>query len=189
MYIAISLCISYIAANIAWWDLKVRMEKFAKWWRHTLELNFHGFVFPGGLGNWSTRGCKVASQPNSEAIKCECDHMTNFAMLFSASGPGQEGVDEEHRRALSIITYVGCAVSLVGVLLTLLTYTMFRLVNLLDVLSLSPSSNVEFSVCRTLCKDQIYCWSFAREMFDFWTWPDLFSRHFIWIMFGDRIRW
>ena len=146
MYIAISLCISYIAVYIAWWDLKVRMEKFAKWWRHTLELNFHGFVFPGGLGNWSTRGCKVASQPNSEAIKCECDHMTNFAMLFSASGPGQEGVDEEHRRALSIITYVGCAVSLVGVLLTLLTYTMFRLVNLLDVLSQSKFQRRIFRV-------------------------------------------
>ena len=26
------------AVHIAWWGLKVRMEKFAKWWRHTLEL-------------------------------------------------------------------------------------------------------------------------------------------------------
>ena len=26
------------AVYIAWWGLKVRMEKFAKWWRHTLEL-------------------------------------------------------------------------------------------------------------------------------------------------------
>ena len=26
------------AVCIAWWGLKVRMEKFAKWWHHTLEL-------------------------------------------------------------------------------------------------------------------------------------------------------
>ena len=26
------------AVHIAWWGLKVPMEKFAKWWRHTLEL-------------------------------------------------------------------------------------------------------------------------------------------------------
>ena len=26
------------AVYISWWGSKVRMEKFEKWWRHTLEL-------------------------------------------------------------------------------------------------------------------------------------------------------
>ena len=30
------------AVYIAWWGLKVRIEKFAKWWRHTLELCCYG---------------------------------------------------------------------------------------------------------------------------------------------------
>ena len=57
-------------------------------------------------------------------VKCHCDHMTNFAMLFSASGPKTH--EESHAEALSIISYVGCAISLVGLTLTLMTYSLFR---------------------------------------------------------------
>ena len=59
-------------------------------------------------------------------VKCHCDHMTNFAVLFSASG--QKKHDEKHAMALSIISYVGCAISLVGLTLTLMTYALFRFV-------------------------------------------------------------
>ena len=59
-------------------------------------------------------------------VKCHCDHMTNFAVLFSASGPKRH--DERNAMALSIISYVGCAISLVGLTLTLMTYALFRLV-------------------------------------------------------------
>ena len=52
--------------------------------------------------------------------------MTNFAVLFSAGGPKKHV--EEHAKALSIISYVGCAISLVGLTLTLMTYAMFRFV-------------------------------------------------------------
>ena len=61
-------------------------------------------------------------------VKCHCDHMTNFAVLFSASGPKKQ--DEKHAMALSIISYVGCAISLVGLTLTLMTYALFRSVKL-----------------------------------------------------------
>ena len=86
------------------------------------------FVISGGLGNWSDRGCK---QVKNEAgrVKCHCDHMTNFAVLFSASGPRTH--DDKHAMALSIISYVGCAISLVGLTLTLMTYALFRFVGFL----------------------------------------------------------
>ena len=59
-------------------------------------------------------------------VQCYCDHMTNFAVLFSASGPKEH--DDKHNMALSIISYVGCAISLVGLTLTLMTYALFRFV-------------------------------------------------------------
>ena len=55
--------------------------------------------------------------------------MTNFAVLFSASGPTSHAEHASHAMALSIISYVGCAISLVGLFLTLLTYSLFRFVN------------------------------------------------------------
>ena len=60
---------------------------------------------------------------------CHCDHMTNYAVLFSAGGPKKH--DVEHAKALSIISYVGCAISLVGLTLTLVTYALFRFVRLI----------------------------------------------------------
>ena len=77
----------------------------------------------GGLGNWSDRGCRLINFEAGRA-KCHCDHMTNFAVLFSASGPKTH--EKEHAMALSIISYVGCAISLAGLSLTLITYSMFR---------------------------------------------------------------
>ena len=62
-------------------------------------------------------------------VKCQCDHMTNFAVLFSASGPKTH--EDRHAMALSIISYVGCAISLVGLTLTLITYSLFRFVRFL----------------------------------------------------------
>ena len=52
--------------------------------------------------------------------------MTNFAVLFTAHGPQSPKADESHALALSIISYIGCAISLLGVLLTLITYALFR---------------------------------------------------------------
>ncbi|XP_078355587.1 adhesion G-protein coupled receptor G6-like [Oculina patagonica] len=87
---------------------------------------FWDFSAMGGLGNWSDRGCR---QMKNEAgrVQCHCDHMTNFAVLFSAGGPKTHGDnDNKHAMALSIISYVGCAISLVGLTLTLMTYALFR---------------------------------------------------------------
>ena len=51
--------------------------------------------------------------------------MTNFAILFTAD-PNRDETESNHRQALSVISYVGCAVSLLAVILTLLTYSFFR---------------------------------------------------------------
>ena len=35
-----------------------------------------------GAGNWSTRGCLTINDDNKPyQVVCECDHLTNFAIL------------------------------------------------------------------------------------------------------------
>ena len=34
-----------------------------------------------GFGDWSTRGCAVVNE-TEESVVCECDHLTNFAILL-----------------------------------------------------------------------------------------------------------
>ena len=36
-------------------------------------------------GGWSTEGCWLASSENG-TVTCECDHLTNFAILMDTSG-------------------------------------------------------------------------------------------------------
>ncbi|XP_078574309.1 adhesion G protein-coupled receptor L3-like isoform X5 [Branchiostoma floridae x Branchiostoma japonicum] len=61
-------------------------------------------------GFWSSKGCIKAKESNDTHTICECDHLTNFAILMDISG---QGFTEADRFALSIITWVGCIISIV----------------------------------------------------------------------------
>ena len=78
----------------------------------------------GGFGNWSTEGCYYFGT-KSGYMTCHCNHMTNFAILLTAD-PDRDERDASHRHVLSVISYVGCGISLIAVILTLVTYVFFR---------------------------------------------------------------
>ncbi|CAH1243681.1 ADGRL2 [Branchiostoma lanceolatum] len=61
-------------------------------------------------GSWSSKGCTKTKESNETHTICECDHLTNFAILMDISG---QGFTEADRFALSIITWVGCIISIV----------------------------------------------------------------------------
>ncbi|XP_046548276.1 adhesion G protein-coupled receptor B1-like [Haliotis rubra] len=92
-----------------------------------VTLNFyHGQVDNGELecgywnfnkGSWRTDGCK-RSHINSSFSRCDCDHLTNFAILMSPT----RVVSEENLRLLKIISIVGCSFSILGCLVTVLTH-------------------------------------------------------------------
>ena len=42
------------------------------------------FLSLEGFGDWSSRGCSVAME-TEEMVTCECDHLTNFAILMVSS--------------------------------------------------------------------------------------------------------
>ncbi|XP_030848229.1 adhesion G-protein coupled receptor G6-like [Strongylocentrotus purpuratus] len=69
---------------------------------------------------WSTRGCNKTSNDSIDRITCECNHLTNFGILMDIYGG--EGLSLQADFILEIISYVGCCMSILGLVITILTY-------------------------------------------------------------------
>ncbi|CAH1255346.1 ADGRG7 [Branchiostoma lanceolatum] len=79
---------------------------------------FWDFNAGGGGGDWSTEGCNFVGI-DSDRVVCECNHLTNFAVLMDIYG----GL---HNFALDLISKIGIALSIAGLTLTLITYLIFK---------------------------------------------------------------
>ncbi|XP_038068909.1 uncharacterized protein LOC119738212 [Patiria miniata] len=74
-------------------------------------------------GRWDTTGLELISTANNSAV-CESDHLTYFAVIMD---PGlSDAIPACHVRILSIISKVGVSVTLCGLLLTFVTYLLFK---------------------------------------------------------------
>ncbi|XP_022793709.1 adhesion G protein-coupled receptor L1-like isoform X1 [Stylophora pistillata] len=74
--------------------------------------------FKSARGLWSHKGCHVVKEKDKD-VECACDHLTNFAILMQVK---EFEIEPDHYKALTVITYVGCGVSLFGLALTLATF-------------------------------------------------------------------
>ncbi|KAG8235883.1 hypothetical protein J437_LFUL010113 [Ladona fulva] len=72
--------------------------------------------------SWSEEGCRVESTNISHTL-CQCDHLTNFAVLMDIHATL---LNPPHQTALQIITYVGCIISSVCLVLAIITFQLFR---------------------------------------------------------------
>ncbi|KAI8516616.1 hypothetical protein Bbelb_051970 [Branchiostoma belcheri] len=70
---------------------------------------------------WSTEGCESKGEKMGR-YTCACNHLTNFAIIFDVSGEGFG----DHEKPLEVITIVGCVVSIVCLILTLLSFIVRR---------------------------------------------------------------
>ena len=78
------------------------------------------------IGQWSDRGCnRSESLSNTSVTVCECDHLTHFAILLSAS---PLNLTEAVTLSLEIISYVGVSISLVAMILTIATFAILKYV-------------------------------------------------------------
>ncbi|XP_074637127.1 uncharacterized protein LOC141895246 isoform X2 [Acropora palmata] len=115
------------------------------------------FWRPGGSSSWETRGCKlVPSESDANKTKCNCDHLTIFASLMD---PFDSEVGEAHRKALEMISIVGCSISLIAVLVTITVSLMFwRAIK-------SPRAKVILNLCIAIALSCIFVISegFARD--------------------------
>ncbi|XP_046745914.1 latrophilin Cirl isoform X2 [Diprion similis] len=74
------------------------------------------------INAWSEEGCHVHLTNNTHTV-CECNHLTNFAVLMDVHAVK---LDTAHQVALQIITYIGCIISVICLVLAILTFQLFR---------------------------------------------------------------
>ncbi|CAG2101981.1 unnamed protein product [Medioppia subpectinata] len=72
--------------------------------------------------NWSTKGIQTEPNAKNKSITCLSSHLTAFSVLFDLT-PYET---REEDIVLSIVTSIGCYLSVCGLILTLITYTLFR---------------------------------------------------------------
>ena len=73
-------------------------------------------------GYWATDGCYIEGYNQDKSIvKCACNHFTNFALLVDVNNVEEPVV--EVPLDVSIISYVGCIILLVCVVLTMIAHT------------------------------------------------------------------
>ncbi|KAL2087533.1 hypothetical protein ACEWY4_016361 [Coilia grayii] len=65
------------------------------------------------LNDWSTRGCSKTNLSTGR-LQCQCNHTTNFAVLMSFR------ISYQFAQPLSDISIVGCSLSIVGLILTII---------------------------------------------------------------------
>ena len=73
---------------------------------------------------WSTDG--LTTKRDDDRIICESTHLTAFSVLFDPYAIMREKLPEHHRVALSVISYLGSALSMFGLTITVFTYALFR---------------------------------------------------------------
>ncbi|ESO87259.1 hypothetical protein LOTGIDRAFT_154761 [Lottia gigantea] len=75
------------------------------------------------LPYWTDTGC-VLLQVAKDSVTCSCSHLTNFAILMQIV-PFE--ISEKDKMALETITFIGCALSIMGGILTVLTFLFLRI--------------------------------------------------------------
>ncbi|KAM9743587.1 adhesion G protein-coupled receptor D2 isoform 2-T2 [Menidia menidia] len=73
---------------------------------------------PEAGGWWNTKGCEVESKHFGYTV-CHCNHTTNFALLLQVYEAQRS---TENEKALQILTFIGCGVSLCGLLFTFILF-------------------------------------------------------------------
>ncbi|XP_065664204.1 adhesion G-protein coupled receptor G4-like isoform X3 [Hydra vulgaris] len=69
---------------------------------------------------WSTVGCSISKSSLLEVL-CECNHLTNFALILNVA----QSVETSSNVFLEVITWIGCGLSIAGLFLTIVSYSVF----------------------------------------------------------------
>lgn len=120
-----------------------KMTMVCAFWRYTNSSS-------SPEGHWSTEGCHKDEQlSNDRATVCHCNHLTHFAVLMRVTDKREVVLPSEpHIRALEAITYVGCGLSLLGEILTIVTLTFLKLTR-------SETSIIHLNLVAALAAAQI----------------------------------
>lgn len=91
--------------------------------------------------SWSTEGIVTKNIGTNQTV-CESDHLTSFSLLLDPSPDNP--LPEIHETVLTYISYIGCGISLFGIILTIITYGLF------GCLHGDPSGRILLNLCSSL---------------------------------------
>lgn len=92
-------------------------NKFA--WKQTFSFS-SGVMF---YRTWSTDGVDTVMLDNGD-VMCIAKHLTSFAILLSTTGIVSTSENEEY--ALQSVSYIGCGISIVCLLLAIIVLVILR---------------------------------------------------------------
>ncbi|XP_063502895.1 adhesion G-protein coupled receptor D1 isoform X2 [Pongo pygmaeus] len=98
--------------------------------------------FSSGEGVWSNQGCALTRGNLTYSI-CRCTHLTNFAILMQVV-PLE--LARGHQVALSSISYVGCSLSVLCLVATLVTFAVLSSVSTIRNQRYHIHANLSFAV-------------------------------------------
>uniref|UniRef100_A0A2K5UX51 Adhesion G-protein coupled receptor D1 n=1 Tax=Macaca fascicularis TaxID=9541 RepID=A0A2K5UX51_MACFA len=98
--------------------------------------------FSSGEGIWSNQGCALTGGNLTYSI-CRCTHLTNFAILMQVV-PLE--LARGHQVALSSISYVGCSLSVLCLVATLVTFAVLSSVSTIRNQRYHIHANLSFAV-------------------------------------------
>ncbi|XP_010292316.1 PREDICTED: probable G-protein coupled receptor 133, partial [Phaethon lepturus] len=98
--------------------------------------------YSNGTGVWSNEGCVRESGDLNYSV-CLCNHLTNFAILMQVV---PLKLTREHQVALSSITYIGCALSIFCLMITLVTFAILSSVSTIRNQRYHIHANLSFAV-------------------------------------------
>ncbi|XP_014776567.2 adhesion G-protein coupled receptor G6 isoform X1 [Octopus bimaculoides] len=78
---------------------------------------------PGEDPRWSTKGCKISDYVPGKKVVCSCDHLASFALLMDVYANED---DIKNVKSLSVISNIGCGLSFVCLVLTVIIHVCFR---------------------------------------------------------------
>ncbi|XP_027024467.2 adhesion G-protein coupled receptor G7 [Tachysurus fulvidraco] len=83
--------------------------------------DFACVIWDYGVNDWSTKGCQKIVDANKHSCKCErSTTFANFAMLMTYRS------DPEISQALAMVSLIGCAMSVVGLIITVIFQILTR---------------------------------------------------------------
>ncbi|XP_021379001.1 adhesion G protein-coupled receptor L2-like isoform X2 [Mizuhopecten yessoensis] len=79
-------------------------------------------IYSNEPAHWSRSGCQLVTS-NDTHTTCQCNHLTNFAVLMDVSGTE---LSIEHRVSLQAITFIGCIISILCLFFSFFTFCFFK---------------------------------------------------------------
>ncbi|XP_077595978.1 adhesion G-protein coupled receptor G2 [Stigmatopora nigra] len=89
---------------------------------YVVSCVFWDFALNNRSGGWNTNGCYVQNSTDNMTV-CGCNHLTSFSILLDLAR--EPLTSRVQATVLTFITYIGCGISAIFLVLTLLTYLAF----------------------------------------------------------------